>query len=85
MFQISKMPSDVEGESKVKKKRKMKRKKIHAVKEITSEDELVKKRLNAKFKMKIHRSDDDSMPCLRLGKSKHFRNLFFFIFSALIH
>lgn len=71
------MPPEVADENKVKKKKKMKRKKIHNVKEVASEDELVRKRLNAKFKMKTQRSNDDGMPCLRLGKSKHLCDSFF--------
>lgn len=71
------MPTEAADRTKVKKKRKMKRKKIHHVKEITSEDELVKNRLNAKFKMKRQRSNDD-MPCLRLSKSEHFCSLPFY-------
>ncbi|MCP9260685.1 hypothetical protein DINM_004067 [Dirofilaria immitis] len=64
------MPTEVADENKVKKRRKMKRKKIRNVKEMASEDELVKNRLNAKFKMKTHRSSDDGMPCLRMGKKE---------------
>lgn len=66
------MAAEVAGENKVKKRKKMKRKKIRAVKEVASEDELVRNRLNAKFKMKTQRSNDDGMPCLRLSKSEHF-------------
>ncbi|VDM94834.1 unnamed protein product [Onchocerca ochengi] len=64
-----KMPTDVANQNKVKKRRKMKRKRIGSSREIASEDELVKKRLNAKFKMKTQRSNDDGMPCLRLSKN----------------
>uniref|UniRef100_A0A1I8EII0 F-box domain-containing protein n=1 Tax=Wuchereria bancrofti TaxID=6293 RepID=A0A1I8EII0_WUCBA len=75
---MRKMPANIASDSKAKKKRKMKRKKIHTVKEIASEDELVKNRLNAKFKMKTQRSNDDGMPCLRLTKSKHLYDFLIF-------
>ncbi|VDO83423.1 unnamed protein product [Onchocerca flexuosa] len=64
------MPTEVAEQNKVKKRRKMKRKRIRSVREVASEDELVKKRLNAKFKMKTQRSNDDGMPCLRLSKKE---------------
>ncbi|KAK6109073.1 hypothetical protein QQG55_34530 [Brugia pahangi] len=64
------MPANVANDGKAKKRKKMKRKKNHTVKEIASEDELVKNRLNAKFKMKTQRSNDDGMPCLRLTKKE---------------
>uniref|UniRef100_A0A915PZZ1 PHD-type domain-containing protein n=1 Tax=Setaria digitata TaxID=48799 RepID=A0A915PZZ1_9BILA len=62
------MPTEAAVDSKVKRRKKMRRKK--SAKEITSEDELVKKQLNAKFKMKTQRPNNDDIPCLRLGKKE---------------
>ncbi|CAG9541057.1 unnamed protein product [Cercopithifilaria johnstoni] len=64
------MSKEVAGRSKVKKRRKVRRKKVHNAREVAIEDELVKNRLNAKFKVKAQRSNDDGMPCLRLSKKE---------------
>lgn len=54
---------------KVRKRRRARRPKVS--KEVDSEDERLRKRLNAKFKGTKRQENSDGLPCLRVVKSKH--------------